>query len=55
MENDDFFGIGQAEIEKFAADIAREVMGEDLSLRKEKRKNGYGNMLIKLHHGIKPH
>jgi|GEM_PF-143385 len=38
MGKDEFFGIGQADIEEIASDIAREAVGEDITLRKEKKK-----------------
>ena len=38
MDKDLAFGIGQAEIEKAAAEIARDAVGSDISLRQEKKR-----------------
>ncbi|ARG98273.1 ATP-binding protein [Legionella micdadei] len=38
MESDLIFGIGQSQIEQNAAMIARDVMGEDITFRQEKKK-----------------
>ena len=38
MDKDLFFGIGQADIEKDAAAIAREAVGSDITLRQEKKR-----------------
>lgn len=38
MDNDQMFGIGQTEIERDAAAIAKEAMGADIILRQEKKK-----------------
>lgn len=38
MESDLFFGIGQAQIEREAASIAKEVIGQDITSRQEKKK-----------------
>jgi len=38
MEDDLLLGIGQSQIEKAAADIAREAMGDDILSRQEKKK-----------------